>query len=71
MANEFLAIIERDGAWFIAYSPEIPGANGQGKAKEEARESLAEAIKLILEDRREDGLRGIPPDAIREKVTIK
>ena len=70
MANEFLAIIERDGAWFIAYSPEIPGANGQGKAKEEARESLAEAIKLILEDRREDGLRGIPPDAIREKVII-
>jgi predicted RNase H-like HicB family nuclease len=70
MPNEFTAIIERDGSWFIAYSPEIPGANGQGKTKEEARESLAEAIKLILEDRREDGLRGAPSDAIREKVTI-
>jgi len=34
-------------------------------------ESLAEAIKLILEDRREDGLRGIPPNAIRDKVTIR
>jgi hypothetical protein len=32
------------------------GADGQGKTKEEARESLAEAIKLILEDRRDDGL---------------
>ena len=71
MANEFTAIIEQDGPWFIAYSPEIPEANGHGKTKAEARESLAEAIKLILEDRREDGLRGIPPDAIREKVTIK
>jgi len=71
MANEFTAIIEQDGPWFIAYSPEIPGANGQGKSKEEALESLAEAIKLILEDRREDGLRGIPPNAIREKVTIR
>lgn len=63
MRNEFTAIIERDGDWFIAYSPEIPGANGQGKTKEEARQSLAEAIALILEDRREDGLRrglGIP-----------
>ena len=50
MANEFTAIIEQDGPWFIAYSPEIPGANGQGKSKEEALESLAEAIKLILED---------------------
>ena len=71
MENEFTAIIEQDGQWFIAYSPEIPGANGQAKTKEEALQSLAEAIKLVLEDRREDGLRGIPPNAIREKVTIK
>ena len=70
MHNEFTAIIERDGEWYIAYSPEIPGANGQGKTKDEARESLAEAIALILEDRREDGLRGVPPDAICETVII-
>ena len=63
MHNEFTAVIERDGDWFIAYSPEIPGANGQGRTKEEARASLADAIALILEDRREDGLRGIPDDA--------
>ena len=48
MANEFTAIIERDGEWYIAYCPEIPGANGQGKTKDEALESLAEAIALIL-----------------------
>ena len=71
MRNEFTAIIERDGEWHIAYCPEIPGANGQGRSKEEARESLAEAIALILEDRREDALRGVPSDAIRETVTIK
>jgi len=71
MANEFTAIIERDGEWFIAYCPEVPGANSQGKTKDEAVHSLAEAIALILEDRREDGLRGLPPDAILEKVAIK
>lgn len=71
MSNEFTAVIERDGEWYIAYCPEIPGANGQGKTKEEARQSLAEAIALILEDRREDGLRGVPPDAVRERVKIK
>ena len=27
----------RDGKWFIAYCPEIPGANGQGRTKAEAR----------------------------------
>jgi len=49
--NEFTAVIERDGEWYIAYCLEIPGANGQGKTKGEARGSLAEAIALILEDR--------------------
>jgi predicted RNase H-like HicB family nuclease len=70
MRNEFTAIIERDGAWFVAYSPEIPGANGQGRTKTEARQSLADAIGLILEDRRRDGLRGLPRDALREKVVV-
>lgn len=51
MTNEFTALIERDGEWYIAYCPEISGANGQGKSKDEARENLAEAIALILEDR--------------------
>ena len=71
MHNEFTAIIERDGKWFIAYCPEIPGANGQGLNKEEALRSLADAIALILEDRREDALRGVPPEADRETVTVK
>jgi predicted RNase H-like HicB family nuclease len=71
MHNEFTAIIERDGEWYLAYCPEIPGANGQGRTKEEARESLVEAIALILEDRREDALRGVPPEAVRETVTVK
>lgn len=71
MCNQFTAIIERDGAWYIAYCPEIPGANGQGKSKDEARENLAEAIALILQGRREEGLRGVPHDAVRETVTVK
>ena len=71
MGKEFTAVVERDGPWFVAYCPEVPGANGQGKTKEEALESLSEAISLILEDRREDGLRGVPPDAVLDKVTIK
>jgi predicted RNase H-like HicB family nuclease len=71
MKHEFTAIFERDGEWYIAYCPEIPGANGQGKTKEEARESLAEAIALILEDRRDNALKGVPKDAERETVTLE
>ena len=71
MASEFTAVIEQDGEWFIAYSPEVPGANGQGKSKDEALQSLSEAIALIFEDRRDDGLRGLPSDAVLDKVTVK
>lgn len=71
MANEFTAVVEKDGEFFIAYSPEIPGANGQGRSKEEALESLSAAIALILHDRLEDGLRGLPPDATRETVVVR
>lgn len=70
MRNEFTAIVERDESWFIAYCPEIPGANGQGRTKATALKNLAEAIELILEDRRKDGLRGVPATARREKVVV-
>jgi len=69
--NEFTAILERDGDWYIAYCPEIPGANGQGRTKAEARASLAEAIALILQARREDSLRGAPADAERDTVIVE
>ncbi len=71
MKAEFTAIIEKvpeGGYWAIC--PEIPGANGQGETIEEAKNNLREAIELILEDRREDILRGLPEDVIRDKVRV-
>jgi len=54
--SEFTVIIERDEEWFIGYCLEIHGASGQGRSIEKCRANLADAIALILEDRREDGL---------------
>ena len=71
MRNEFTAVYERDKDWIIAYCPEIPGANGQGRTREEAKQSLQEAVALILEDRREDGLRGVPEDADRDVLVVE
>lgn len=71
MRAEFTAIIEpapEGGYW--ATCPEIPGANGQGESVEEAKNSLKGAIELILKDRREDMLRGLPEDVIRETVEV-
>ncbi|MDI9370978.1 MAG: type II toxin-antitoxin system HicB family antitoxin [Synergistaceae bacterium] len=71
MKAEFTAIIEaapEGGYWAIC--PEIPGANGQGETPEEAKDSLREAIELILLDRKEDILRGLPDDVILETVLV-
>ncbi|MCD4726603.1 MAG: type II toxin-antitoxin system HicB family antitoxin [Pirellulales bacterium] len=71
MHNEFTAIVERDGKWFIAYCPEVPGANGQGRTKSACLKSLAKAIQLILDDRRQDALRGLPKNVQFELVAVE
>ena len=55
MRNEFTAVIEHDGEWFVSFCPEIPGANGQGRTKQECLDDLKAANELILEHRLQDG----------------
>lgn len=72
MKGELTAFIEKapeGGFWAIC--PEVPGANGQGETVEEAKESLREAVSLILEDRLEDIKRGLPNDALQETIVIR
>jgi predicted RNase H-like HicB family nuclease len=59
MRNEFTAIVEQDGPWYIAYCAEVPGANGQGRTPEEFLANLRDAIALVL-----------PPDAKQELVVV-
>lgn len=66
--NTYSAIIERDGDLFFGYSPEVPGANGQGHTIDDSKKDLAAAIELILIDIKEDYLRGLPENAIRSTV---
>jgi predicted RNase H-like HicB family nuclease len=70
MKHEFTAIFERDDDWYLVSCPEIPGANGLGQTKDEARQSLADAITLILDERRVLAERHLPPTAERETLTI-
>jgi len=71
MRNEFTAIIEQDDDWYIGYCLEVPGANGQGKTLEDCRQNLREAVALLLQDRRDDMLRGVPRDAHKEVITVE
>src|SRR5580700_9025475 len=54
MRNEFTAIVEQDGPWYVAYCAEVPGANGQGKTREECLANLREAITLVLDYRSQE-----------------
>ena len=56
------------GFWAICL--EVPGANGQGDTVQAAKADLLAAVELILEDRKEDILRGLPSDVIREPLQI-
>ena len=51
--------------------PKFREPMAKGSRKTKPLHSLSEAIALILEDRRDDGLRGLPSDAILDKVTVK
>lgn len=52
-AGPFTAVYQRDGEWWTGFVEELPGANAQGETLEEARESLREAVELVLEANRE------------------
>jgi predicted RNase H-like HicB family nuclease len=68
--NEFTAVIQQTDGWFLAFSPEMPSANGQGRTREAALESLAASIELLLADLREESLGQYPPDVERAVVRV-
>ena len=53
MYNQFTAVFQKHGSWYVAYVEEIPGVNTQGRTLKEARENLREALELILAANRE------------------
>jgi predicted RNase H-like HicB family nuclease len=71
MHNEFTAIIEEgDNGWWVATSPEVPVAVGQGRTVDAAREDLAAAISLVLEYQREQAEAKASPTAIRQVLSV-
>lgn len=71
MINQFHAIYELDGDWYVSYCPEIPGANGMGKTQSECRDNLIESIRLILLDRYEDSMKSITDNITNELITVQ
>ena len=70
MDLKLTAEIHRDGEWYVGFCPEVPEANGQGKTREACLESLAAAIELVLDYRREQGREKAPRGAEQTSVLV-
>jgi predicted RNase H-like HicB family nuclease len=46
--------VHKDGKWYVAFCPEVPEANGQGRTREESVKDLQDGIESIMQDRRLD-----------------
>jgi predicted RNase H-like HicB family nuclease len=69
--HEFTAIIEEgENGWWVATSPEVPAAVGQGRNVDAARDDLEAAILLVLAYQREQGESKASPSAIRQVLTV-
>ncbi len=53
MQQEFSAVFERDGKWWVATAVEFPGGFSQGKTRKEAGENLLDAVRELILAQRE------------------
>lgn len=50
----FTIIVEKDSNGYFAYCPQLQGCYSQGESYEEALKNIEDAVKLHLEDRKEE-----------------
>jgi predicted RNase H-like HicB family nuclease len=52
MKKRLTRVIKKGDRWYVAYVPEIPGVNTQGRTLAEVLANLKEALTLIAETKR-------------------
>ena len=72
MQQQFTAVFERDGEWWVATAVEIPGAFSQGKTIDEARENLLDAVReMILAQRQLIEAEIADKQVVRESLSLE
>ncbi len=65
------AIFEQDEGWWIAWTEELRGPVGQGRTRDECRESLMEAVGQTLAFMHEEAERRIEGrSVVRERIRV-
>lgn len=61
MKNEYTAVIQQDGRWWVGWLEEIPGVNSQGETRDELMENLRSALLEALEMNRSEARQAADP----------
>lgn len=69
MKQQFTAIYQKQGKWYLGWIEEIPGVNTQGRSLKEAKENLKEALSLVL-DANQDFNKKVGSSIIREPIFL-
>ena len=70
MRNEFTAVVQRDGPWWVGWIEEVPGVNCQEPTHDELISSLQITLKEALEFNRQDTLAAVGAGYREEKIAI-
>ncbi len=70
MVNEYTAIIQESGGWWIGWIEEIPGVNCQEVSYEELLESLRITLQEALEFNRQDAISAASENYREEKIAL-
>ncbi len=68
--SRYLIVVEKAGANYSAYAPDMPGCVATGATRDEVEANMVEAIRMHLDGLREDGLVVPPAQAFAEVVAI-
>jgi predicted RNase H-like HicB family nuclease len=69
--HRFLVVIEKANGNYSAYSPDFPGCVATGATREEAEQSMHEAIELHLQGLKEDGMPIPQSTSFAEYVAVR
>lgn len=69
MKQQFTAIYQKQGKWYLGWVEEIPGVNTQGRSLKEAKENLKEALSLVL-DANQSFSKKVGSSIIREPIFL-
>ena len=67
---KYLALIEKTGTGYSAYSPDLDGCIAVGATLEEVEENVREAVRFPGEEMRAEGLSVPPPSTLSTYVDI-